>query len=396
METRQRLSQSARPAIRLRSFWVLPMRRVAEVVSLLAVFAIGVGGCINKPFGSVEPTVGIVTEIEPQTVSMLSPDEGWAIGVRLGEGLHYHNGRWTRVTLPVPTGNYTDTQYTGIAALAPNDVWAVSYNGGFFAHYDGTTWSVVSTNLPGDLALQGIAMVSATEGWAVGLSGFLHYTHGQWVDAQNLLPPRPAIVTTFGYPGMRGICMLMPTNGWAVGFAGAIWHYDGARWQSVASPSLEKAVALFSVWMISANEGWAVGGTYPSGGTGESDASDEDAAVIEHYTGSRWSVVSRPNAFIRGPAGHPSLHALAMVSASEGWAAGHQVQQVLVGHEAATYKDFAHSLMMQYVGGSWTEVAVPDLGTINDIALVAPGEGWAAADGGLLHLHNGTWTAVLG
>ncbi|MGZ3640493.1 MAG: hypothetical protein ACXVCX_21895, partial [Ktedonobacterales bacterium] len=39
--------------------------------------------------------------------------------------------------------------------------------------------------------------------------------------------------------------------------------------------------------------------------------------------------------------------------------------------------------------------AIPNLGTINAIALVAAGEGWAAADGGLLHLHDGTWTAVV-
>lgn len=395
METRRRLPRSARPAIGLLSFLLLPMRRVAEAVSLLAVLAIGVGGCSGMPFTPATPTVGGIADIEPHAVSMVSPDEGWAVGARQEMGLHYHNGRWTRVTFPMPTGNYTDTEYAGIAALAPNDVWAVSYNGGFFAHYDGTTWSAVSTNLPGDRALQGIAMVSATEGWAVGLRGALHYTHGQWVDAQNLLPPRPATLSANAfYPGMRGISMLTPTNGWAVGNAGAIWHYDGVRWQVVESPSLKTSVALFSVQMISANEGWAVGGTYPDGWRGVS--SGEDAAVIEQYTGGRWSVFSRPNAFIESPSGHPSLHAIAMASASEGWAAGQRVHRIQADSEAPHYQDFAHSLMMQYVGGSWTEVAVPDLGTINDIALIAPGEGWAAADGGLLHLHDGVWTAVLG
>ncbi|HEX8035595.1 MAG TPA: hypothetical protein VF510_17185 [Ktedonobacterales bacterium] len=388
METRRQLLQSVRPAILSLSFLLLPMWRVAQTVSLLAVLAIGIDGCAAMPYTPAEPTVGIISEIAPHAVSMLSPDEGWAVGARQAEGLHYHDGRWTRVSIPVPTGNYTDTQYTGIAALAPNDVWAVSYNGGFFAHYDGTTWSVVSTNLPGDLALQGIAMVSATEGWAVGLSGFLHYTHGQWVDARNLLPPRPASLATYdSYPGMRGICMLTPTNGWVVGNAGAIWHYDGTSWQSVASPSLEKTVALFSVRMISANEGWAVGGTV--------ELSVGDAAVIEHYVGGRWSVFSRPNASIWGSPGHPSLHAIAMVSASEGWAAGQRVQRDWAGSEAPLYNDVAHSLLLHYEGGRWTEVAVPNLLTIKEIALVAPGEGWAAADGGLLHLHDGIWTAVV-
>lgn len=63
--------------------------------------------------------------------------------------------------------------------------------------------------------------------------------------------------------------------------------------------------------------------------------------------------------------------------------------------DTATTQFIAHSLLLQYVGGHWSEVAVPDLGTINATVLVAPGEGWAAADGGMLHLHDGTWIAVV-
>jgi hypothetical protein len=38
---------------------------------------------------------------------------------------------------------------------------------------------------------------------------------------------------------------------------------------------------------------------------------------------------------------------------------------------------------------------VPNVGIINGLAFDSPDDGWAAADGGLLHYHAGTWTAVL-
>lgn len=46
-------------------------------------------------------------------------------------------------------------------------------------------WAVAQ-NDPGETILRRVAMVSATEGWAVGDGGFLHYTHGIWK-----LIPRP-------------------------------------------------------------------------------------------------------------------------------------------------------------------------------------------------------------
>lgn len=378
---------------------LVPFKLWHSMLMMLLVTALAVmlsAGCASATNTPARPTVETFADLAPYAISMLSPSEGWVVGLKLPgppnrvEELHYQGGRWTRVHLPSDVGG----GYTGVAAVAPNDVWAVG--GGSIVHYDGVAWRVVVSDQsysPHGLVLEAIAMVSAQEGWAVGLGGLLHYTHGHWVDAHDLLPPRPAdLYPTLPYPGMRAIDMLTPTNGWAVGDGGAIWHYDGARWQRVASPPLgvdAEDVALFSVRMVSPREGWAVGGAISK--------EFHNAAIIEHYTGGHWTIFSRPDAPMDGNGGgHPSLRTVTMVSALEGWAAGQQVHRTYqVNSEAPLYNFIVRSLLLHYASGRWSEVVVPDLGTINAITLVAPGEGWAAADGGLLHLHDGTWTAVV-
>lgn len=114
-----------------------------------------------------------------------------------------------------------------------------------------------------------------------------------------------------------------------------------------------------------------------------------------HYAGGRWSVRARPTGEMEGTPGRPVLHAVAMPSAVDGWVAAAWINRSIAGTEAATYLDTDTTPLLRYAGGRWSEVAIPDLGTVNAIALVEPGEGWAAADGGLLHLHDGTWTAVV-
>ncbi|MGH7191953.1 MAG: hypothetical protein ACREJM_00285, partial [Candidatus Saccharimonadales bacterium] len=166
--------------------------------------------------------------------------------------------------------------------------------------------------------LQDLAMVSPTEGWAVGDGGILHYACGQWINVSETLPPRPATLPTSEayYPGLRGVFMLSATNGWAVGDGGAIWHYDGTSWRPTASPNVTSypfrgaGIALYSVWMVSPVEGWAVGGTMYSTG--------KNPAIIERYVRGNWTVAD-----ILDPTtpSLPALRSLIMVSPTEGWAA---------------------------------------------------------------------------
>jgi hypothetical protein len=65
--------------------------------------------------------------------------------------------------------------------------------------------------------LDGVALVSPTEGWAMGFNRtFLHYTDGRWSLAAS------------HHDNLFGLTMVSATEGWAVGngpFGDTILHY---------------------------------------------------------------------------------------------------------------------------------------------------------------------------
>jgi len=67
---------------------------------------------------------------------------------------------------------------------------------------------------------------------------------------------------------LLSVFMVSASDGWAVGGNGVILHYSGGSWSVVTSPTTDN---LRSVFMVSASDGWAVG----FGGPG----------TILHYTG---------------------------------------------------------------------------------------------------------------
>ncbi len=77
---------------------------------------------------------------------------------------------------PVPGGYMTSHYFGSVAMVSPTDGWAV---GDTIRHYSGGRWTPVSS--PASAELSSVAMVSATDGWAVGESGtILHYSGEQW------------------------------------------------------------------------------------------------------------------------------------------------------------------------------------------------------------------------
>ena len=74
---------------------------------------------------------------------------------------------------------------------------------------------------------------------------------------------------------LHSVAMVSASDGWAVGGCGTILHYTGSQWAQVNSPTCSD---LYSVAMVSASDGWAVG----------------DSGTILHYTGGQWTVVNSP------------------------------------------------------------------------------------------------------
>ncbi len=273
---------------------------------------------------------------------------------------------WSVVSSPnVPGANYLN----GVAVVSANDVWAVGdyINGSFInqtlmEHWNGTAWSVVpSPNRTRYNYLNGVSVVSANDVWAVG------YYSGPSVD-QTLVEhwngtswsvvPSPNV--PWGDNELWGVSVVSANDVWAVGnydngsaFQTLIEHWDGIAWSVVPSPNVGTGHnRLNGVTAVSANDVWAVG--------------TNGYTLIEHWDGIAWSVVPSPS-----PNSLNILNGVTAVSANDVWAVGYCV---LGGPSYQT-------LMEHWNGTSWSVVPSPSPGTrynyLNGVAAVSSNDVWA-------------------
>jgi photosystem II stability/assembly factor-like uncharacterized protein len=242
-------------------------------------------------------------------VWMVSPTDGWAVGERTrGDGsvggaiFHYTGGQWADV--PVTT----DIRLYAVQMVSAGEGWACGVFG--LLHYSGGQWTPVAVPTEVPVQMQGLAMLSPTEGWIIGKADddgpdiALHYADGRW--SSQRLSARAAV---------SGIQMLSPAEGWAAGTFG-ILHYTGGTWRRVERPV---AKPLHDIAMASPTEGWIAGSFQNTPPTG---------SLLLHYSGDQWEVVDTgatqppdpndPAALSLGA----DLYAIQMVSSSEGWAVG--------------------------------------------------------------------------
>ena len=170
-------------------------------------------------------------------------------------------------------------------------------------HYDGKSWTTAP--VPDVGGLSSLDMLSATDGWATGVDTILHYDGKQWSVFQHV-------------QGVYGISMGSASDGWAIGFindttnqtkdSNVVWHYNGSRWVQGSLPSTVNYDAqLLGISMDSPTDGWAVG--YGNGAKGIARY-----ALYLHYTRGLWTQVQGP--------GNNNVSGVTMLSANEGWAVG--------------------------------------------------------------------------
>jgi hypothetical protein len=113
---------------------------------------------------------------------------------------------------------------------------------------------------------------------------------------------------TLSSSSLHAVAARSATDVWAVGYASGntlIEHWNGTKWSVVTSPSSGE---LDGVAVFSATDAWTVG-WYGSFET-----------LTEHWNGTSWSVVSSPN-----PGGYDRLSGVAVVPGStQVWAEGIQ------------------------------------------------------------------------
>lgn len=237
-------------------------------------------------------------------------------------------------------------------------------------------WTIVPSPNQSSLTniLTSFGATSTTDGWAVGYyfsETAMRRVRGNtltehWSGSQWSVVPSP---NPWFDSYLNSIAVLSTKNAWAVGEFDTsahgvaqtlIEHWNGSRWSIVPSPNVGSNPSyLQAVSARSATDIWAVG-SYGAAFTTNT--------LIEHWNGASWSIVPSPN-------GGPSANMLYGVksSTSGAWAVG-------------SYSDgtVTHTLAEQWNGSSWNVVPTPDPGPLGGYFQAVGGNGptdvWAVGN----------------
>jgi hypothetical protein len=260
-------------------------------------------------------------------------------------------------------------------------------------------WSIVSSpNEEGSNSLVAVDASAGDNAWSVGY--YLGY-HGvnetlaeRWDGSRWTLVETPNV----GDNGSQlyGVAALSPSDAWAVGYSAGepdtytsstlVEHWTGSAWSVVPSPNpsndpLYGANQLNDVRAFAPNDVWAAGWQWTPIGS---------APLIERWDGRRWRVSRTPTDAFR------ELQALDGTSSRDIWAVGH----------AFTFSDGKQSLIMHWDGRSWAVVPTPKLpydNYLTDVTVVSPTDAWAVGytvppnldfQPHFLHWNGSAWAVV--
>lgn len=250
----------------------------------------------------------------------------------------------------------------GISAVSPTDIWAVGSfccpgeaglkDRSLIEHWDGAAWSIVPdprAEAAGS-QLRGVAAVSANDVWAAGYT--TPVTTGDmpliehWDGAAWSVIPIPNPGQRFG-ADLYAIVALSAGNVWAVGeydtgrrFGPLIEHWDGTRWSVVPGPTGFGGVdRLTAISAVNPNDIWATGDV----------ANPNSEPTAEHWDGTRWSVAPVVTGFLDS-----RFSSVTAVSSSDVWAVGYEVPNVKHEHH--------YTLVEHWDGARWSRIPSPNIG----------------------------------
>jgi hypothetical protein len=301
-----------------------------------------------------EPATTVGTT-EFDSVAASSPTNAWIVGHTSSIPVHtltlHWNGKtWRRVPSPGAPGKRTSSYLFAVATTSPDNAWAVGESNArnfsvLIEHWNGKSWKVVpgATIARGSNVLTGIATITASDVWTVG-----SVRVGPSHDAQTLIE-----------------------------------HWNGTTWRRVPSPSVtgskgeQVQIGLGTVAAIARNNIWA-DGSYIIG-------SHSAQTLIEHWNGTKWSIVPSPDP--QGSSIATYLHGLAAVSSSDIFAVGSTVPLT----------DASQTAILRWNGNSWHTTKSPNPGTdgngLGAVAAVSSSDVWAV--GGSLSKTTGNDTTLI-
>jgi hypothetical protein len=353
---------------------------------VLALASVTVGLGLSAPSHAASASgVWTVGSFVPQN----DPDEGSHI---LTES--FNGSTWRRVPPEQPAN--TQSVLGGVAVVSRSDVWGVGNvnigRGTLIEHFDGSAWSIAdSPSIVGSdnsTTLNDAVAIASNDVWAVGINGGgLGIVVEHWNGANWSLVPAPD--PTQIQPSLNAIDAVGPNDVWAVGSFGTPGgiipyktlseHWDGQSWKVVASPNKDFSSFLTDVTAVSANDAWAVGFR-------ENIDTIVTGTLIEHWDGTRWTVVTSPSPRIQ-----PTLEGISAVSPNDIWAVGGRTKN----------NGACSSLIIHWDGTRWTQVATPDGSCLSDVHAVSANDVWAVGGGPLgynggtiMHFDGSAWIIV--
>jgi hypothetical protein len=240
-----------------------------------------------------------------------------------------------QITASVPAGAYL----MDLSMVSPDEGWAVGgvvgtvggWGGSVLLHYHNCQWTPVGPSY--DAALLSISMDSSSDGWAVGGASdgtiqklALHYTNGRW---QQVTLPDAADTTTV-YQAVR---MLSPTEGWITvthskdaqgNLRNTLLHLHGGTWTALKAPF----AIITAVAPVGPDDAWMAG--YLTDG--------QQGPVVGHYQAGHWTTTALPAGF------QPST--LRMLSPTDGWLSGSFAA-------ASNWEGDQHAAALHYDGSEW-------------------------------------------
>jgi hypothetical protein len=260
-----------------------------------------------------------------------------------------------------------------LAMTPPTEGWLVgavfapdhrTLQSGLIMRYHDNQWRPIEDAIPVAI-LDGIAVVSADEGWVTGYSQsqsqsqsqsyLLHYMAGHWQPVE--VPLQPAGGSFYG-----GIRMYSADEAWIVVNSEYSWkgqieslllHYRNGAWTPVTVPT----PLVWDFAPVGPDDLWLVG----NASVRSSDCRD---STLAHFQRGQWTTTPAPD--------HALLHTLHMWSASAGYAVGSQPQPPGWNRTAPS-----PAVVLRYDGRTWDPIQTGADPAAQQIEIFDDADAWA-------------------
>lgn len=275
-------------------------------------------------------------------------------------------GRWREVPAPIPPPGHGTLN--GVAVVSPTEAWAVGWVGEqpstrpVALHWTGLEWSPthVPTRAGTGVGLQSVA-IAPGGAWAVGGSlstktdefrpFIARWTHGGWHRSPIAFQGRGWLNSVATVPGSSQV--------WAVGSNGRrpiALRWTGTTWRSLHASALGDGSTLYGVVGFRSGVAWAVGSSLVGG---------KRRTLMARWDGSTWHALH---------GGLGNLMAVTGASPRSVWATGHRPEQGYRNLRAVVYR---------WNGARWARAFVSAFhASLQDIVLAARGNLWAVGSRG--------------